>query len=97
MWLFREESFNLCLRLTRWLVFLQIEGAFVQGIGFFLTEEYEVDDKGEVVSNSTWTYKPPTLDNIPQKFLVEITNGAPHTNRILSSKGMEQAFCADDQ
>jgi xanthine dehydrogenase molybdopterin-binding subunit B len=68
--------------------FLQIEGAFVQGIGFFLTEEYEVNDKGEVVSNSTWTYKPPTLDNIPRKFFVEIINGAPRSNRILSSKGM---------
>ena len=55
-----------------------------------------MDGNGEVVSNSTWTYKPPTLDNIPRKFLVEITNGAAHGNRILSSKGMRITFLTED-
>ncbi|KAH7296056.1 hypothetical protein KP509_26G007100 [Ceratopteris richardii] len=64
----------------------QIEGAFVQGIGFFLTEEIEVNDKGELLNTGTWTYKPPTIDNIPQKFVVEMLNAGTHENRILSSK-----------
>jgi abscisic-aldehyde oxidase len=66
----------------------QIEGAFVQGIGFFLTEEVELGSKGEVISNSTWTYTPPTLDNIPERFYVEMINGVGRDNRILSSKGL---------
>ncbi|MCO5559168.1 hypothetical protein L7F22_012762 [Adiantum nelumboides] len=64
----------------------QIEGSFVQGIGFFLTEELEVDDKGVLTTVGTWTYKPPTVDNIPQKFLVEMENSVAHKNRVLSSK-----------
>ncbi|KAI5083880.1 hypothetical protein GOP47_0000049 [Adiantum capillus-veneris] len=64
----------------------QIEGSFVQGIGFFLTEELEVDDKGALTTTGTWTYKPPTVDNIPQKFVVEMENSVAHKNRILSSK-----------
>lgn len=64
----------------------QIEGSFVQGIGFFLTEEHEVDSKGILVSNGTWNYKPPTLDNIPRRFTVEMTTGVAHQNRVLSSK-----------
>eukprot|EP00250_Pteridium_aquilinum_P022285 c25340_g1_i2 orf=145-4443(+) len=64
----------------------QIEGSFVQGIGFFLTEEYEVDSQGELITNGTWTYKPPTVDNIPRKFTVEMMNSVGHQNRILSSK-----------
>lgn len=64
----------------------QIEGSFVQGIGFFLTEEHEVDNTGVLVSNGTWTYKPPTVDNIPQKFRVEMVSSADRQNRVLSSK-----------
>ncbi|KAH7296130.1 hypothetical protein KP509_26G010300 [Ceratopteris richardii] len=72
----------------------QIEGAFVQGIGFFLTEEIEVDDKGELLTTGTWTYKPPTIDNVPQKFVVEMFNAAAHTNRILSHrKHVENLRC----
>lgn len=56
----------------------QIEGSFVQGIGFFLTEELEMDNTGVLVSNGTWTYKPPTVDNIPQMFCVEIPAGLDH-------------------
>lgn len=65
----------------------QIEGSFVQGIGFFLTEEHEVDSNGELITNGTWTYKPPAIDNIPRKLTVEMMNSVAHQNRILSSKG----------
>ncbi|KAI5083886.1 hypothetical protein GOP47_0000055 [Adiantum capillus-veneris] len=64
----------------------QIEGSFVQGIGFFLTEQHEVDVNGVLLTNGTWTYKPPTVDNIPRKFHVEMISGAARQNRVLSSK-----------
>ncbi|MCD7452729.1 aryl-alcohol oxidase 2 [Datura stramonium] len=64
----------------------QIEGAFVQGIGFFMLEEYLTNTDGLVVSDSTWTYKIPTIDTIPKKFNVQVLNSGHHEKRVLSSK-----------
>ncbi|KAL0926397.1 hypothetical protein M5K25_002624 [Dendrobium thyrsiflorum] len=64
----------------------QIEGAFVQGIGFFMCEEHLSNYDGLVISDGTWTYKIPTVDNIPKKFNVEILNSGHHKKRVLSSK-----------
>ncbi|KAF6169816.1 hypothetical protein GIB67_034208 [Kingdonia uniflora] len=64
----------------------QIEGAFVQGIGFFMLEEYLSNSDGLVVTEGTWDYKIPTIDTIPRKFNVEILNSGHHQKRILSSK-----------
>lgn len=71
---------------------LQIEGAFVQGIGFFMLEEYLTDSKGLIISDSTWTYKIPSLDTIPRQFNVEVLNSGHHKKRVLSSKGMSLHF-----
>lgn len=47
----------------------QIEGAFVQGIGYLLTEklvsETEGDNKGRLNSTNTWRYKIPAVTTIP--------------------------------
>ncbi|CAK9155718.1 unnamed protein product [Ilex paraguariensis] len=64
----------------------QIEGAFVQGLGFFMLEEYLTNSDGLVTGNGTWTYKIPTLDTIPKEFNVEVLNSGHHQKRILSSK-----------
>nr|ADR31354.1 ABA aldehyde oxidase [Solanum lycopersicum] len=64
----------------------QIEGAFVQGIGFFMLEEYLTNTDGLVVTDSTWTYKIPTIDTIPKRFNVQVLNTGHHEKRILSSK-----------
>ncbi|KAL3620262.1 aryl-alcohol oxidase 3 [Castilleja foliolosa] len=64
----------------------QIEGAFVQGLGFFMLEEYLANEDGLVTTDSTWTYKVPTLDNIPKQFNVEVLNTGHNQKRILSSK-----------
>eukprot|EP01018_Ginkgo_biloba_P006621 Gb_10651 [translate_table: standard] len=64
----------------------EIEGAFVQGVGFFMLEEYIVDKNGKVVSDGTWTYKVPTVDTIPQRFNVGIYSSPVHQKRVLSSK-----------
>ncbi|KAJ0260205.1 Abscisic-aldehyde oxidase [Hirschfeldia incana] len=64
----------------------QVEGAFVQGIGFFMMEEYTTDEKGLVVQQGTWDYKIPTVDTIPKQFHVEILNTGHHKDRVLSSK-----------
>ncbi|CAN4119107.1 unnamed protein product [Withania somnifera] len=64
----------------------QIEGAFVLGIGFFMHEEYLTNEGGLMVSDSTWTYKIPTIDTIPQNFSVHLVNSGHHKKRVLSSK-----------
>lgn len=64
----------------------QIEGAFVQGIGFFMLEEYLASSDGLVIADSTWTYKIPTIDTIPNQLNVEILNSGHHKKRVLSSK-----------
>uniref|UniRef100_A0A1J3G0L1 Indole-3-acetaldehyde oxidase n=1 Tax=Noccaea caerulescens TaxID=107243 RepID=A0A1J3G0L1_NOCCA len=64
----------------------QIEGSFVQGLGFFMLEEYITDSEGLVVTDSTWTYKIPTIDTIPRQFNVEMLNSGCHEKRVLSSK-----------
>ncbi|XP_050217596.1 indole-3-acetaldehyde oxidase-like [Mercurialis annua] len=64
----------------------QIEGGFVQGIGFFMLEEYTTNSDGLVDTEGTWTYKIPTIDTIPKQFNVEILSSGHHQKRILSSK-----------
>ncbi|KAJ1696470.1 hypothetical protein LUZ63_004982 [Rhynchospora breviuscula] len=64
----------------------QVEGAFVQGIGYFMLEEYMTNSDGLVTSDGTWTYKIPTIDTIPKEFNVELVNSGHHKNRVLSSK-----------
>ncbi|GJX06982.1 indole-3-acetaldehyde oxidase [Tanacetum coccineum] len=60
----------------------EIEGAFVQGISFFMLEEYLTNSDGLVVADGTWTYKIPTIDTIPKQLNVQM----PHKKRVLSSK-----------
>ncbi|XP_055833431.1 aldehyde oxidase 4-like [Solanum dulcamara] len=64
----------------------QIEGAFVQGIGYFMLEEYLTNEDGLMVTNSTWTYHIPTIDTIPKCLNVRVLNSGHHKKRILSSK-----------
>nr|CAB3492934.1 unnamed protein product [Digitaria exilis] len=64
----------------------QVEGAFVQGVGFFTNEEYTTNSDGMVINDGTWTYKIPTVDTIPKQFNVELINSARDQKRVLSSK-----------
>ena len=73
-------------------VCIQVEGAFVFGLGFYLTEEVLRNSKGKVVSDGTWTYKPPTIDIIPQSFNVELYKSPYHNDEIFSSKGQMLKF-----
>ncbi|CDP15028.1 unnamed protein product [Coffea canephora] len=64
----------------------QIEGAFVQGVGFFMLEEFHINADGLAISDGTWTYKIPAIDNIPMQLNVEVVNSGHHDKRVLSSK-----------
>ncbi|KAJ3707268.1 hypothetical protein LUZ61_010973 [Rhynchospora tenuis] len=64
----------------------QVEGAFIQGVGFLMYEEFLTNSDGLAVTNSTWNYKVPTVDTIPKEFNVEFINSPHNKNRVLSSK-----------
>jgi len=66
----------------------QIEGSFVQGLGFYFTEDVVINSSGRLVSNGTWDYKPPSSKDIPIQFNVSFLANTPNpaTNAILSSK-----------
>ena len=55
----------------------QIEGAFVQGLGYYLTEHVLYDDQGRLITNGTWEYKPPGVRDIPLKFDVTLIPPPP--------------------
>ncbi len=50
----------------------QLEGGFVQGIGFATTEELIYDEKGRLVTDNIWSYKPPCSKTIPIDFRVKL-------------------------
>jgi xanthine dehydrogenase molybdopterin-binding subunit B len=59
-----------CARLPACLLsaccLVQVEGAFLQGLGWVLSEEVLEDPgTGAALSSSTWTYKPPGIAELP--------------------------------
>ncbi len=66
----------------------QIEGGFIQGVGWVTNEELKYDDKGNLLSHSPDTYKIPTISDIPKDFRVELLKGYPNPNTIRQSKAI---------
>ncbi|MBO0360822.1 molybdopterin-dependent oxidoreductase [Hymenobacter sp. BT186] len=80
----------------------QIEGAFVQGIGYVLSEKLVFEpggsdaepapDAGRLNTLNTWTYKPPATTSIPLEFNVRLFprdlagNVPENSSEVLSSK-----------
>ncbi|KAJ7381038.1 hypothetical protein OS493_004634 [Desmophyllum pertusum] len=73
----------------------QVEGAFVMGLGFWLTEKIIYDpDTGRNLTAGTWEYKPPCSKDIPIDFRVSLLKNAPNPLGILRSKAVgEPPLC----
>ena len=67
-------------------VFIQIEGAFVQGYGMFVMEDYRVTPGGHLLTSGPGFYKIPGFDDIPAEFNVSLLTRAPNPFAICSSK-----------
>ncbi|MCC0020040.1 MAG: xanthine dehydrogenase molybdopterin binding subunit [Nitratireductor sp.] len=50
----------------------QIEGGFVQGMGWLTTEELVFDDKGRLRTHAPSTYKIPACSDVPEAFKVKL-------------------------
>jgi len=66
----------------------QVEGGFVQGVGWCTTEEIKWDKKGNLLTFSPDTYKIPTVNDIPEDFRVELLKDAPSPITIRGSKAV---------
>ena len=66
----------------------QIEGGFVQGMGWLTTEELLWDDTGRLISNSPANYKIPTAYDVPENFNVELFAAQNHKPTIYRSKAV---------
>ncbi len=66
----------------------QIEGGFVQGMGWLTCEELVWDDKGRLLTHSPDTYKIPAIGDMPQQFNVSFLSNAAQPNTIHGSKAV---------
>ena len=66
----------------------QIEGGFIQGVGWVTTEEIKWDKKGHLLTHSPDTYKIPTVNDIPDILNVELLTGYPNEGTIRKSKAV---------
>jgi xanthine dehydrogenase large subunit len=56
----------------------QIEGGFIQGVGWLTTEQLVWDDKGQLTTHAPSTYKIPATGDVPEHFKIELW---PEPNR----------------
>jgi xanthine dehydrogenase large subunit len=68
----------------------QIEGGFVQGMGWLTCEELRFAASGRLLTDAPSTYKIPTVADVPVEFHVDLyrRTQAPSTDVIFGSKGV---------
>ncbi|KAM3961487.1 LOW QUALITY PROTEIN: uncharacterized protein ACR2FA_004382 [Aphomia sociella] len=65
----------------------QIEGAFVMGVGYWMTEKLVYDEtNGELLTDRTWNYYVPQARDIPRDFRVYLRKNSYSNQVILGSK-----------
>ncbi len=67
----------------------QIEGGFVQGMGWLTTEELVFDDQGRLRTHAPSTYKIPTASDVPAAFTTRLfESGGNRSETIYRSKAV---------
>ncbi|XP_024419655.2 aldehyde oxidase 2 isoform X2 [Desmodus rotundus] len=72
----------------------QVEGAFIQGMGLYTTEELKYSPEGVLYSRGPDEYKIPTITDVPEEFNVSLLPSSPNPLTIYSSKGLGEAGVA---
>ena len=66
----------------------QIEGAFIQGMGWLTTEDLVWDKTGKLISNNLATYKIPAIGDTPEIFNVDLFDRPNQEDSIYHSKAV---------
>ena len=66
----------------------QIEGGFVQGMGWLTTEELVYDNKGRLLTHAPSTYKIPVAGDVPADFRVALLDNSNREETIYRSKAV---------
>ena len=66
----------------------QIEGGFVQGMGWLTSEELVYDAEGRLLTHAPSTYKIPTSADVPKDFRVALWPGENRADTIYRSKAV---------
>ena len=66
----------------------QIEGGFVQGMGWLTTEELVYDDAGRLLTHAPSTYKIPVASDVPADFRVALFSGSNREDTVYRSKAV---------
>lgn len=66
----------------------QVEGGFVQGMGWLTMEELYWDSQGRLRTDAPSTYKIPTISEIPEQFHVHLLQRAAQDGTIYGSKAV---------
>ena len=66
----------------------QIEGGFVQGMGWLTSEELVFDDKGRLLTHAPSTYKIPCASDVPADFRVALFDSVNREDTIYRSKAV---------
>ena len=64
----------------------QVEGAYIQGMGWLTSEELVWDANGRLTTHAPSTYKIPTITDCPDKFYTELFKNHNVEDTILRSK-----------
>ncbi|MFZ2737470.1 MAG: xanthine dehydrogenase molybdopterin binding subunit [Burkholderiaceae bacterium] len=66
----------------------QIEGGFIQGMGWLTTEELVWDSSGRLLTHAPSTYKIPTAADVPEHFNIDFWPGANPEDNVFGSKAV---------
>ena len=66
----------------------QIEGGFVQGMGWLTTEELVFDEQGRLLTHAPSNYKIPVASDVPADFRVALFDGSNREETIYRSKAV---------
>uniref|UniRef100_A0A3B4XER0 Aldehyde oxidase 1 n=1 Tax=Seriola lalandi dorsalis TaxID=1841481 RepID=A0A3B4XER0_SERLL len=66
----------------------QIEGAFIQGVGFYTLEELKFSPSGLLYTRGPSQYKIPAVCDVPLQFNVYLLSDSENPHAIYSSKGI---------
>ena len=66
----------------------QIEGGFIQGLGWLTTEELKWDDKGKLLTDGPCNYKIPAIGDTPKEFKVKLFGQSNKEDTVYNSKAV---------